>query len=200
MGRIIGAGLLGGLLIFLWGFVSHMFLPLGMAGMVEVDDAKQTAVIEAMGANFQEPGIYMLPFMPEADWQDEAKSKAFGERAVTRPQAWVVYHPTGEDINANFMKMLGTQFGSDVLGALLAAIVASFLVGSYLQRVILITMMLGWREAVEPGDAPARVIVNSRTGTVVVDRVAVSSLLERTNATATSTMPTSTKPTPITTR
>ncbi len=141
MGRIIGAGLLGGLLIFLWGFVSHMFLPLGMAGMVEVDDAKQTAVIEAMGANFQEPGIYMLPFMPEADWQDEAKSKAFGERAVTRPQAWVVYHPTGEDINANFMKMLGTQFGSDVLGALLAAIVASFLVGSYLQRVILITMM-----------------------------------------------------------
>ena len=57
------------------------------------------------------------------------------------PQAFVVFHQKGEDINANFMKMLGTQFGSDVLGALLAAIVASFLVGSYFQRVILITLM-----------------------------------------------------------
>ncbi|HET7843464.1 MAG TPA: hypothetical protein VFL14_04895 [Xanthomonadales bacterium] len=141
MGRIIAGGLLGGLLIFLWGFVSHMFLPLGMMGMVETDDAKAMPVIEAMGANFDRDGIYLLPFMPEADWQDEAKSKAFGERAVTIPQAFVVFHQKGEDINANFGRMLGIQFGSDVLGALLAAIVASFLVGSYFQRVILITLM-----------------------------------------------------------
>lgn len=147
MGRIIGAGLLGGLLMFVWGFVSHMVLPLGMAGMVETNETQQTAVLDTLGANFGDTsGIYMVPFMPEADWQDEAKSKAFGERAVTRPQAFVVYHPKGEDINANFAKMLGTQFGSDVLGALLAAIIASFLVGSYLQRVVLVTMMgaLSW--------------------------------------------------------
>jgi len=141
MGRIIGAGLLGGLLIFLWGFVSHMVLPLGMMGMVEVDDAKETAVIQTLGANFDKSGIYMLPFMTEAEWNDEAKSKAFGEYAATVPYAFVVYQPKGEDTNAAFMRMLGVQFGSNVLGALLAAIIASFLVGSYLQRVVLVTMM-----------------------------------------------------------
>ena len=141
MGRIIGAGLLGGLLIFLWGFVSHMFLPLGKMGMVEIDDAKETAAIQALGSNFDRSGIYMLPFMSEAEWQDEAKSKAFGEYAVTVPYAFVVYHPKGEDTNAAFMRMLGTQFGSCVLGALLAAIITSFLVASYFQRVVLITLM-----------------------------------------------------------
>jgi len=141
MGRIIGAGLLGGLLMFIWGVGLHMLVPLGVAGVIEVDDAKQTPVIEALGANFDKPGVYLLPFMPQADWSDDAKSKAFGERAVTLPQAFVVLNPQGEDTNAAFPRMLGVQFGSNVLGALLASIIASFLVGSYLQRVVLISMM-----------------------------------------------------------
>ena len=47
--RVIIAGLLGGLVIFIWGAVSHMALPLGEMGMAQ--PANEDAVIAVMQGN-----------------------------------------------------------------------------------------------------------------------------------------------------
>ena len=43
-GIVIG-GLLGGVVMFFWGFVSHMLLPIGSAGLIGASLAQQAAVI-----------------------------------------------------------------------------------------------------------------------------------------------------------
>lgn len=55
---------------------------------------------------------------------DEAASKAWAEKSKASPYAYVVYDPVGQDPSA-MGENLGKQFGSDVLAALVLALVLS---------------------------------------------------------------------------
>ena len=139
MGRTVVAGIVAGGVVFLWGAVAHMALPLGMVGMQMPPDAAQDVALAALRGSFDQEGIYMLPFPREEIWQDEAAMAKFGADAATRPFAFVVYQPQGRDTNAAFGPMLGAQLGSTVLAGLLAAFVAAGIPGSRLRRVLSVT-------------------------------------------------------------
>ena len=71
--RILIAGIIGGLVMFMWGAVAHMMLPLGEMGMKV--PTEQAGAISALAPTTQGAGIYMYPSMPAEDWQDEEKMK-----------------------------------------------------------------------------------------------------------------------------
>ena len=136
MVRTVVAGLVAGLLVFLWGGIAHMALPLGKAGMRFPPDAAQDVALAALRGAFDEEGIYLLPMPREELWQDEAAMAAFGAAAATRPYAFVVFQPQGHDLNAAFGPMLGRQLGICLLAGVLAAWLAAGLDGSRLRRAL----------------------------------------------------------------
>ena len=140
--RIAIAGLLGGIVMFMWGFVAHMVLPLGEIGMQTVPVAQQDAVLAAAKASFGREGVYIVPgFEDMNDYNDEAKRKAFGERATANPYAFVVYQPAGADKVNNMGPSLAFQFGTTVLAAILAAFVVSFTSAGLAMRAALVFVM-----------------------------------------------------------
>src|SRR3954447_11572714 len=57
--RILLAGVLGGIAMFLWEGLAHEVLPLGEAGIKPVPN--ESAFQDAIRANFQESGFYFFP-------------------------------------------------------------------------------------------------------------------------------------------
>ncbi|MFN2383195.1 MAG: hypothetical protein ABR559_02915, partial [Gemmatimonadota bacterium] len=70
MKRIMLAGLLGGLAVFVWGSVSWVVLPWHVATMHPIPDGE--AVTEALAARVTEPGIYHFPGRAESGQEEDA--------------------------------------------------------------------------------------------------------------------------------
>jgi hypothetical protein len=114
-----------------------MFLGIGTGGMHHVPN--DAAVIEAMRANMTEPGIYMMPGFDMTRSPTEAEWAALTQKAAAGPTAWVVYNPTGTDVMSP--SQLGGEFGSNLLGALVGALILSWSVPSFGKRVMIATFI-----------------------------------------------------------
>jgi hypothetical protein len=121
--RILIAALIGGIVMFIWGAVSHMALGLGNPGIHPPahEDVVLSSLHEGLG---NEPGVYILPWLDPASMRDDAAVKTYAAKAGTSPYAWVVYLPQGVD--ATWMgPQLVTQWVSDTLAALVLAALMS---------------------------------------------------------------------------
>ena len=133
--RILIAGIIGGLVMFMWGAVSHMLLPIGEMGMQV--PTQQASAMTAMAPAMSREGVYMFPSPPREDWQDETRMKAFAESAKGQPYAFVVYQPDGNPVNASMTGALAKQWGSDTLAAILAAWVLALGAFGFGKRVVI---------------------------------------------------------------
>ena len=133
--RIVIAGLVGGLVMFVWGAVSHMLLPIGEMGLKV--PTEQVAALQALGSTTQGPGVYMYPSPAREDWNDEAKMAAFAESARGLPYAFVVYQPGGNPVNASMAPSLAKQWASDTLAAMVAAWVMALGAFGFGRRVLI---------------------------------------------------------------
>jgi hypothetical protein len=116
--RIFIAGILGGIVMFIWSWIGHDLLPLGHAGISELPN--EQAVRDAMTANLPTDGLYLFP-MPKLDPNATFKerSDAMNEamkKAAEGPSGLLMYHPTRK---FDFAKLLGTEFGAEVVEALI---------------------------------------------------------------------------------
>lgn len=116
--RILIAGVLGAIVLFGWGFVAHMLLPIGEMGMHMPQN--EDVVLEGIKTGLPTPGIYMLPSLDPEKWGDEAAMKPFVEKAKANPFAYVVVAPSPAD-PTTMTPQLVKQFGSDFIGSLLVA-------------------------------------------------------------------------------
>ena len=119
--RILVAGILGGVVMFLWGFVSHELLPLGEMGVKIMPN--EDAVTSALQTNLDDhPGFYVFPaggLTPGATREEkEAAMKKAEEQMASGAGGVLVYRPKRV---FNFPKRLGIEFGTDVIVSLLAA-------------------------------------------------------------------------------
>ena len=116
--RIGIAALLGAIVLFVWQFISHMFLPIGTMGFHAPKN--EDVVLEAVAANLPPPGVYALPYIDPARMNDETVAKAWVEKEKTHPFVFAVVSPP--DPNAGGMgRQLGTQFVTNLLGAVIVA-------------------------------------------------------------------------------
>ena len=126
MKRILLAGVLGGIAMFIWSSIAHMVLPLGEAGIKEIPN--EQPVLSAMQAGLgQTSGIYMFPGMgvgPDASQQQRnAAMQQYGQKLAANPSGLLIYHPPG--MPALTPRQLATEFFTEFAEALLLAILLS---------------------------------------------------------------------------
>lgn len=131
MVRIIVAGLVGGLVMFLWSFVSHVVLPLGEVGVTT--NWNEAATVAAMKNDIKEPGFYFFPGMDKAHAADEAKMAEWTAKYKAGPRGILIFHPTGEEPMG--AKTMLTELGSNMLAAIAAALVISWLICNLFGRI-----------------------------------------------------------------
>lgn len=132
--RIVIAGIIGGLVIFIWSAIAHTALPIGEAGFKV--PAQQEAVLGALSQSTAGEGVYMYPSMPMEQYRDETASAAFEQRSNGKPYAFVIYQPGGNPVNQSMTPNLIKQLVTDVLAALVAAWILALGTWNFRRRVL----------------------------------------------------------------
>ena len=96
--RVLLAGLLGGIAMYVWTSVAHLALPLGQAGIKEIPN--ETAVLSALRSSLGESaGLYFFPgtgLGPDATAQQkQAAMQQQEQRVATEPGGILMYNPPG---------------------------------------------------------------------------------------------------------
>lgn len=118
--RIILAGVLGGIAMFIWTSIAHMVLPLGETGIREIPN--EQAVLAAMQANIGETsGLYVFPgpgLGPDATREQKSEAmKHMGDMYAKSPSGILMYHPPGRALAMG--KLLGVEFSTELLESIL---------------------------------------------------------------------------------
>ncbi len=142
MKRILLAGVLGAIAMFVWNFVAHMLLPLGELGVSQIPH--QSAFFSALENNIgAQPGLFFFP-TPELGAGEKMHDKQVMERMASqyesKPTGILVYRPAGRPFT--FGKWLAREFSFQFVESLLAAyLLAQAALGSYLKRVVFVTII-----------------------------------------------------------
>jgi hypothetical protein len=109
-GRIGVAALLGGLVVFVWGALSHMVTELGEMGVQKLPN--EAPVLAALKEHAPAGGLYLFPFE-----EDESKWEA---AYADNPSGIASYAPAGTPLA--FGRRLGLEFVTNVVGTLFAVL------------------------------------------------------------------------------
>ncbi len=135
--RILLAGILGGIAMFVWTSIAHMALPLGEAGINEIPN--ESALLSAMQSSIGDnAGLYIFPGLGVGkNATREAKNEAMKQmqqRIAANPSGLLMYHPPGRQFA--FGKSLAVEFSTEVLQAILVIwLLAHTHIGSFAGRV-----------------------------------------------------------------
>lgn len=119
--RILLAGILGGITMFIWTSIAHMLLPLGMAGIKEIPN--EGTVLAALQSNLNDQtGLYVFPgtgLGPDATGAQRREAmKHMEEKLAGNPSGLLMYHAPGRPVMIG--RLLGVEFGTELLEAVLA--------------------------------------------------------------------------------
>lgn len=114
-GRIVLAGIIAGVVVFIWGALSHMVLGLGQTGIKRIPD--EAAVVSALRGSIDQPGFYFFPYLVEGEGADAQRR---WEQALREgPRGVLIYQPAGAAPLSQ--RQLVTELLTNVAAALLAA-------------------------------------------------------------------------------
>jgi hypothetical protein len=112
--RILIAGVLGAIAMFIWATIAHVATPLASAGLKGVPN--EAAVSAAMHRNLgDKPGLYFIPFATGTDAQTMARQEA---KLRVEPSALVAYQPPGSQAMG---RQLGVEFTLELIESFLTA-------------------------------------------------------------------------------
>jgi hypothetical protein len=133
--RILAAGIIGGIVMFFWSFVAHMYVGVGEAGVKQIPN--EPAVVAAMKSNITEQGLYFVPGMDMSRSPSDEEWAILTSKYEAGPTAFLVYNPTGDTPFS--ARQLGIEFISNVLAALFGAFMLSLVQPSFAKRVVVAT-------------------------------------------------------------
>ncbi len=115
--KILLAGVLGGLAMFVWSGIAHMASPLAEVGISQIEAANEKPFLTAMDIVMKgRPGLYFFPGLPKGESQTDHARKL-----ETSPSGLLLYAPAGA-------KMLETrQMIVEILVEILEALLLAFL-------------------------------------------------------------------------
>jgi hypothetical protein len=138
--KILLAGIIGGVIMFIWGAVAHMALGIGESSMKAMQN--EEAVLAAMKENMKDSGLYLFPGGVPANDMTEEQEKELMRKWEQGPSGFLVYHPEG--MPAMSAKTLATELFSNMLASLLAAFLLSQALGALTSmgsRVLFVTLL-----------------------------------------------------------
>src|SRR5262249_21766032 len=118
--KILLAGVLGAIAMFIWTAIAHMALPLGEPGVAAIPN--ESAVLSAMQSNIgDQTGLYIFPEMgvgKNASRQEKSEAmKHMDEKIAANPSGVLMYHAPGRPFK--FGKALGIEFATQLVEAIL---------------------------------------------------------------------------------
>lgn len=119
--RTFVAALIGGIVFFVWGALAHMVFNLGDAGMHY--GTPYQATLTALKKDGAQGGVFFLPSTTRDRMSDPAAQQALAAESAGLGYAFVVYAPGGNPANTAMGPVLGKQFVTDFLSALIVAFV-----------------------------------------------------------------------------
>jgi hypothetical protein len=192
--KILLAGIIGGIAMFIWTSIAHMALPLGEAGINEIPN--ESAVLSAMQSSIGEKtGLYIFPGLGVGKNATREKKreamKQMQQRIAANPSGILMYHPPSRPFA--FGKSLAVEFSTEVLQAILVIwLLAQTRIGSFAGRVgfVLIAGILAaittnvsyWNWYGFPGVYTASYILIEIVGFLLVGIVAALLLRKRSPA------------------
>ena len=136
--RVILAGVLGGIVMFGWGAVSHMVLNIDADVFKPI--ANEAALAAAMKEHIPADGMYFVPGMDMTRTPSDEEMAAFTAKYKEGPTAFIVYHQTGGDLMGPMQ--LGTQFAACLATGLLGALILG-LASVGFARGVIISFLIG---------------------------------------------------------
>ena len=136
--RVILAAILGGIVMFGWGAVSHMVLNIDADVFKPI--ANEAALAAAMKEHIPADGMYFVPGMDMTKTPSDEEMAAFTAKYKEGPTACIVYHQTGGDLMSPMQ--LGTQFAACLATGLLGAFILG-LASVGFARGVIISFMIG---------------------------------------------------------
>jgi hypothetical protein len=136
--RIILAGVLGGIAMFIWTSIAHMALPLGHAGIRELPNEEKVlaALQTVLGDN---SGLYLFPGLGVGDQPTREQEKEamthYKEKLANNPAGILLYYRAGVRSLA-MGRWLTIEFLTELLEAILVVfLLAQTRIGSFSGRV-----------------------------------------------------------------
>ena len=120
------ATIVGGILLFMWQFLSWSLLPIHQSEFGYTPN--QDKIMEALNQNLTEEGTYMLPMAPPGSSQEQTQS--IMEAAAGKPWASVSYH-----------KSMNTDMGMNMFRGLAVDLLAAFLLTWLLLKIPNLNLM-----------------------------------------------------------
>jgi len=174
MSRNFLAAVAGGIVLFIWGFLSWVVLPIHTHTMKNIPN--EDRVIDVLRESIDAKGMYVIPGMPHAQGAPSPEAeKAWLEKYQRGPVGMIMYDPLGSSPMMPMQMVTGI-----VLNMLSALVVAWFLSRStasaspYLARVafcgmfgvfiMLASQLVAWNWFNEPNDWTAGLIIDSLIG------------------------------------
>jgi hypothetical protein len=142
MGKVILAGIIAGAALFFWGFISHVYTPLGAKGLSM--HPHESMLLPAIQQTTTEPGLYAFPGVDPAKKQTREEEAEWRERYKSGPHGLLLVSPSGQDPMApsRLVTELGINMATGILLALLLGRLATGL-GSFVGGGIL-AFLIGW--------------------------------------------------------
>jgi hypothetical protein len=135
--RILVGGVVAGVVIFFWGFVSHMLLPLGEMGLQSIPN--EDDLTAAIKKDVRESGLYFVPGRDMSKSQSQEEMDAHAAKIAKGPFGFMVIYPNGRDVSLS--KRLPIELGTNIVCALLAAILVTLVRPGFVVRVASVTLV-----------------------------------------------------------
>jgi len=138
MKKAILAGIVGGIILWVWGFLAWAVLPLHKPSMRNISN--EDAVIEVLRTNINVKGVYIFPGMPLDD--NQASMDTYTQKYMRGPTGMIIYDPQGSD------PMMLSQFINGLIILMISAFLAAWFLSrstaaasSYMARVLFCGML-----------------------------------------------------------
>jgi hypothetical protein len=181
--RIVIAGIVGGVAMFVWTSIAHVALPLGQIGFGQIPNERPvlSAMQQSIGPH---AGLYFFP------WTDMKASNAMAQveaKMKVSPSGLIVYHPPGA--SGMTAQMLIVEFVKEAVVSIIAAfLLAQTILFSYAARagfVGLVGLAAGlttnisyWNWYGFPGDYTAAYAATDIIGYIVAG-LAIAAIVKR---------------------
>jgi hypothetical protein len=137
MVKVVLGGLVAGVVVFCWGAVAHMALPIGEMGIRRIPN--EDAVLGAMRTTIQEPGFYFFPGMDMSKQVSESEQQAWKAKLKEGPAGVLIIQPRGAE--AMSCRQLWTELATNIVSALLAATLLTRVRAGYRGCVAFVTLL-----------------------------------------------------------
>ncbi|MBI1214033.1 MAG: hypothetical protein GC190_21435 [Alphaproteobacteria bacterium] len=137
MVRVLIAGVLGGIAMFVWTSIAHIATPLGSIGFTQIPN-EETVLPTLQNAMGDKQGLYFFPWV---DPNDPNAMAAHEEKTKTVPSGIMIYNPPGSVAGMNPGMLIG-EFSKELAQTLIAAFLLSLTaIGGYVMRVVFVSLI-----------------------------------------------------------